>query len=162
VKAAESFEGLEQTFFGTRNYLETNQDSIGLGKLFDRDPLYPLTLTDSGVTVVAEELVPVLKKFRPDAIVTLSSKNKNSDHKMAFKAVRKAIKMLRTARPPKHYVVLEPGESAEIAIGDEFTASVKRSAMQSYADFIAITDTTFDFGTGEIRFSDQEKLRLVN
>jgi N-acetyl-1-D-myo-inositol-2-amino-2-deoxy-alpha-D-glucopyranoside deacetylase len=162
VKAAEVFEGLEKSFFGTRNYLETNQDSIGLGKLLDRDPLYPLTLTGSGVTVVAEELVPVLKKFRPDAIVTLSSKNKNSDHKMAFKAVRKAIKMLRTSRPPKHFVVLEPGESAEISIGDEYTASVKRTAMKHYADFVALTEQTFDFGTGEIRFSEQEKLRLVN
>ncbi len=162
VKAAEVFEGLEQSFFGTRNYLETDQDSIGLGKLFDRDPLYPLTLTGSGVTVVAEELVPVMKRFRPDAIVTLSSKNQNSDHKMAFRAVRKAIKMLRTSRPPKHFVVLEPGESAEISIGDEYTSSLKRSAMQNYADFIALTEKTFDFGTGEIRFSEQEKLRLVN
>ncbi len=162
VKAAEVFEGLEQRFFGTRNYLETNQDSIGLGKLFDRDPLYPLTLTGSGVTVVAEELVPVLKQFRPDAIVTLSSKNKNSDHRMAFKAVRKAIKMLRTSRPPKHFVVLEPGESAELSIGYEYTANVKRAAMKHYADFVALTEQTFDFGTGEIRFSDQEKLHVVN
>lgn len=160
--AVESFEGLEHTFFGIRNYLETNQDSIGFGKILDRDPLYPLTLTGSGVTVVAEELVPVLKKFRPDAIVTLSGSNKNSDHKMAFKAVRKAIKMLRTSRPPKHYVVLEPGVTGELSFGDEHTTRVKKSAMQSYSDFVAVTDSTFDYGTGEIRFSEQEKLRLVS
>lgn len=161
LDAVASFEGLEQTFFGTRNYLETNQDSTGLGKLFDRDPLYPLTLTGSGKTVVAEELVPVLKSFRPDAVVTLSPKNPNTDHKMAYKAVRKAIRMLKTSRPPKHYVVLERGDSGEIAIGDEYTAKAKKSAMQSYADFVTLTDQTFDYGTGPIQFKEKETLRLV-
>ncbi len=161
LEAVAAFDGLEHSFFGTRSYLETDQDSTGLGKIFDRDPLYPLTLTGSGVTVVAEELVPVLKRFRPDTVVTLSRKNQHSDHKMAFKAVRKAIKMLKTSRPPKHFVVLESGESSEIRIGDDHTAAIKRQAMRSYENFVTINDKTFDFGTGEIKFSEQEKLRLV-
>ena len=161
LRAIESFEGLEHTFFGTRAYLETSQDSTGLGKIFDRDPLYPLTLTGSGATVVAEELVPVLKRFRPDTVVTLSPKNPHSDHKMAYKAVKKAIKLLKTSRPPKHFVVAEAGDSAEVRIGDSSTASIKKHAMASYADFVAISENSFDFGTGEIKFSEQEKLRLV-
>lgn len=161
LRAIEAFDGLEHSFFGTRAYLETDQDSTGLGKFFDRDPLYPLTLTGSGVTVVADELVPVLKRFRPDAIVTLSPKNPHSDHKMAYRAVKKAIKLLKTSRPPKHFVVVESGEASEIQIGDDYTASVKRQAMKNYADFVNVTETTFDFGTGEIKFSEQEKLRLV-
>jgi hypothetical protein len=33
--------------------------------------------------------------------------------------------------------------------------------MRSYENFVTINDKTFDFGTGEIKFSEQENLRLV-
>ena len=160
--AIEAFPGLEHQFFGTRAYLETDQDSTGFGRVSNPDPLYNLTLTGSGVKVVRDELVPVLKKFRPDAVVTLSVKNPNSDHRMAFKAVRGAIKALKASKPPKHWVVVEPGQKYEAQVGSSQTEPQKHKAVSAYSDFVTIKATTFDYGTGEIKFSEPEKLRLVS
>ena len=160
--AIEAFPGLEHQFFGTRAYLETDQDSTGFGRVSNPDPLYNLTLTGSGVKVVRDEFVPVLKKFRPDAVVTLSAKNPNSDHRMAFKAVRSAIKALKASKPPKHWVVVEPGQKYEAQVGSSQTEPQKHKAVSAYSDFVTIKATTFDYGTGDIKFSEPEKLRLVS
>lgn len=160
--ALEAFPGLQHEFFGTRAYRETNQDSVGLKRILNPDPLYNLTLTGSGVKVVGDELISVLKRFRPGAVVTLSSKNPHSDHRMAEKAVRKAIKALKAAKPPKHYVVVEPGQKHDVAVGSSQTQAQKRQAILSYQDFVTISADTYDYGTGPIKFSDPEKLRLVS
>ena len=160
--ALEVFSGLKHQFFGTRSYLETDPESTGLGRITSPDPLYNLTLTGSGVKVVRDELVPVLKNFRPDVVVTLSGKNPHPDHKMAFKAARDAIKALKANKPPRHWVVVEPGQKYDAQVGSSQTEPVKRKAVAAYHDFVIITGATYDYGTGEIKFSEPEKLRLVS
>ena len=160
--AVEAFPGLQHQFFGNRAYLETIQESTGFGRLSNPDPLYNLTLTGSGVKVVRDELVPVLKNFRPDALVTLSAKNPNSDHKMAFKAVRAAIRAIKASKPPKHWVVVEPGQKYDAQVGYSQTGPQKQKAVSVYQDFVSVKAATYDYGTGEIKFSETEKLRLVS
>lgn len=161
ASAVDVFEGLEQQFLGVRAYLETDPSSTGFGRITNPDPLYNLTLTGSGVKVVRDELIPVLKGFRPDSVLTLSKQNPHPDHKMAFKAVSRAIAALKTARPPKHYFVVEPGQKFDLAVGTSESEQVKRKAVGWYRDFVAITKETYDYGTGPIKFSEPEKLRLV-
>jgi len=160
--AIEAFPGLQHQFLGTRSYLETPQESTGLKRISNPDPLYNLTLTGSGVKVVRDELVPVLKNFRPDVVVTLSSKSPNTDHKMAFKAVRAALRSIKASKPPKHWVVVEPGQKYEAQVGSSQTEPQKHKAVSVYQDFVTIKSTTYDYGTGELKFSEPEKLRLVS
>jgi N-acetyl-1-D-myo-inositol-2-amino-2-deoxy-alpha-D-glucopyranoside deacetylase len=155
------FDGLEQQFLGVRAYLETDPSSTGIGRITNPDPLYNLTLTGSGVKAVRDELVPVLKAFRPDTVLTLSRQNSHPDHKMAFRAASKAIAALKTSRPPKHFVVVEPGQKFDLAIGSSESETLKRKAVGWYRDFVTITKDTYDYGTGAIKFSESEKLRLV-
>jgi len=159
--ALQAFPGLEHSFFGTRSYLETDPDSVGLGRIFSPDPHYNMTLVGGGKRIVADELVKVLKNFRPDSVVTLSSKNLNPDHKMAFKATRLAIKSLSASKPPKHFVVGEPGTQSAIKVGNDDSAKAKRKAISAYGDFVKLTPDTYDYGTGELKFSEPETLRLV-
>jgi N-acetyl-1-D-myo-inositol-2-amino-2-deoxy-alpha-D-glucopyranoside deacetylase len=161
ASAVDVFEGLEQQFLGVRAYLETDPSSTGFGRITNPDPLYNLTLTGSGVKVVRDELIPVLKGFRPDSVLTLSKQNSHPDHKMAFKAASRAIAALRTSRPPKHYVVAEPGQKFDLSVGTTESEVLKRKAVGWYRDFVAITKETYDYGTGPIKFSEPEKLRLV-
>ena len=135
---------------------------MGFGRITSPDPLYNLTLTGSGVKVVRDELIPVLKKFRPDSVVTLSGRNSHSDHKLSFRAVRSAIRALKASKPPRHWVVVEPGHKHDVKVGSGETEAQKRKAIAAYSDFVTIKPATYDYGTGDIKFSDPEKLRLVS
>jgi hypothetical protein len=62
--------------------------------------------------------------------------------------------------PPKHYVVVEPGSKFDLSVGDQLSEKAKRQAVAAYADFVKMSSDTYDYGTGELSFSEPEKLKL--
>jgi N-acetyl-1-D-myo-inositol-2-amino-2-deoxy-alpha-D-glucopyranoside deacetylase len=62
-------------------------------------------------------------------------------------------------KAPQFWVIAEPGEKFDVAIGDAKTAKIKRAALEAHSSQISIFAETFAVSSTEIRYDEPERIR---
>lgn len=156
---------VQHAFAGTRAYLDSGMRISALGKPTRKRMLDEMSLVAVSTSVVADDIYQVMKKFRPDAVVTY---NRNGgfghpDHKKTHEATAMALRWYskdNNGRGPTFWVTAEPGERYEVEVGSPETAVVKKAALEAHASQVGIGSDTYWLVQGkEIRYDQPERLR---
>jgi N-acetyl-1-D-myo-inositol-2-amino-2-deoxy-alpha-D-glucopyranoside deacetylase len=155
-------------FAGTRAYLDSGFRLSAFGKPVKPKNLDELSLAAVHVAVVADDIYQVLREFKPDTVVTYNRKGGfgHPDHKMAHEGT--AIALRRVAREnsrkaPEFWVITDPGEKADVEIGNAKTASVKKEALAAHASQVSVAAETYSIVPGkDIRYDAPEGLRRAS
>lgn len=159
---------VQHSFAGTRAYLDSGMRISAFGKPTRKRVLDEMSLAAVSTAVVAEDILKVIKSFRPDAIVTY---NRNGgyghpDHKKAHEATAMALRAYqkqRSGRSPQLWVIAEKGERAEVKVGNAETAKVKKSALEAHASQVGIGAETYWLVEGKAaRYDEPERLRRAS
>jgi N-acetyl-1-D-myo-inositol-2-amino-2-deoxy-alpha-D-glucopyranoside deacetylase len=154
---------LQHSFAGTRAFLDSGMRINPMGRPTKHSRTDEMALAAASTSVIAEDIERVMHEFKPDAILTYNAKGGygHPDHKMAHHATAMAIRHYRRQkrRAPQFWVIAEPGERFEIAIGDAKTAKFKRAALEAHSSQISIFAETFAVSSSEIRFDEPERIR---
>ncbi|MFM6966944.1 MAG: PIG-L family deacetylase [Rhodoluna sp.] len=155
---------LQHAFAGTRAYLDSGMRLTATGKPAKKRRVDELSLSAASTPVIAEDIIRVMLNFKPDAVVTYNAKGGygHPDHKQAHHATAMALRQYRRARrrAPQLWVIAEPGERAEISIGDAKTAAFKKAALEAHASQVAVGAETYAVVPGnEIRYDAPERFR---
>jgi N-acetyl-1-D-myo-inositol-2-amino-2-deoxy-alpha-D-glucopyranoside deacetylase len=122
-----------------------------------------MALASASTAVIAEDIERVMNEFKPDAILTYNSKGGygHPDHKMAHHATAMAIRHYRRQkrRAPQFWVIAEPNERFDVAIGDAKTAKFKRAALEAHSSQVSIFPETYSIGATETRYDAPERIR---
>ena len=154
---------VQREFAGTRHYLDSGMRINAMGKPTRKRILDEMSLVAVATAVIADDILAVMKSFRPDAVVTYNSKGGfgHPDHKKAYDATTLAIrKFAKSHRAPQFWTIAEPGERWDAEVGGKDTASVKKTALSAYNSQVLINDQTYALVAGkETRFDSPERLR---
>lgn len=155
---------LTQDFAGTRAYLDSGMRLTAMGKPAKKRRLDEMSLAAAGTAVIAEDIMSVLVSFKPDAVITYNSKGGygHPDHRQAYQATAMALRQYRRARrrAPQFWVIAEPNERFDVAIGDANTAKFKKAALEAHASQVAVNGETYSVVPGtDIRYDAPERLR---
>ena len=157
---------LHHSFAGTRAFLDSGMRINPMGRPTKKHRTDEMALASASTAVIAEDIERVIKDFKPDAILTYNSKGGygHPDHKMAHQATAMAIRQYRrqTRRAPQFWVIAEPGEKFDVAIGDAKTAKFKRAALEAHSSQVSIFAETYSVSNAEIRYDAPEKIRKAN
>ncbi|MEY3538468.1 MAG: hypothetical protein RL645_1282 [Actinomycetota bacterium] len=159
---------LKHKFAGTRAYLDSGMRINLLGKPAKARDLDEMSLVAAGSQVIADDILNELKAFKPDAVVTYNAKGGfgHPDHVLAHRATASALRQYarsRRGRAPQFWVIAEPGERADISVGNEQTAAIKRTALEAHASQVSISGETYSLVAGkETRFDAPERFRKAN
>ena len=160
--------GVKHAFAGTRAYLDSGMRVNMFGRPAKPRDLDEMALSAAGTQVIADDILRVLKDFKPDAVVTYNSKGGfgHPDHVLAHRATASAVRQyarLRKGRAPQMWVIAEPGERAEVSVGDAKTAVIKKAALEAHASQVSIQAETYSLAPGkETRFDEPERFRRIN
>lgn len=159
---------LQHSFAGTRAFLDSGMRINAMGKPTKKHRIDEMSLAAAGTAVIAEDILTVIKDFKPDAVITYNSKGGfgHPDHKMAHQATAMALRQYRRARKgkgPQFWVIAESGERFDVEIGGLKTAPFKKSALEAHASQVSIFPETYSVVRGkEIRYDSPERLRKAN
>jgi len=155
-------------FAGTRAYLDSGVRIGNLGTPTTPAKLDQMSLAAVSTPVIADDILQVMKSFKPDSVITYNSKGGygHPDHKKAHDATAMAMRQYRkqlVGKRPKFWVIAEPGERATVAIGGEKTAEIKKAALSAHGSQVTIKRDTYSVADGvEFRFDMPERLRLAS
>jgi len=155
-------------FAGTRAYLDSGMRISNLGTPTTPARLDQMSLAAVSTPVIADDIVQVMKSFKPDAVITYNSRGGygHPDHKKTFDATAMAMRQYRKSgvgKKPKFWVIAEPGERSTVSIGGEKTAELKKAALSAHASQVTIKRDTYSVADGvEFRFDMPERLRLAS
>lgn len=154
---------LQHSFAGTRAFLDSGMRINQMGRPTKKSRTDEMALAAASTAVIAEDIERVMKSFKPDALLTYNAKGGygHPDHKMAHRATAMAIRHYRrqNKKAPQFWVLAEPNERFDVAIGDAKTAKFKRAALEAHSSQISIFAETFSVATAEIRYDAPEKIR---
>lgn len=154
---------LQHSFAGTRAFLDSGMRINQMGRPTKKSRTDEMALAAASTAVIAEDIERVINEFKPDAILTYNAKGGygHPDHKMAHHATAMAIRHYRRQkkRAPQFWVLAEPKERFDVAIGDAKTAVFKRAALEAHSSQVSIFAETFSIGSTEIRYDAPEKIR---
>jgi len=154
---------VKHEFAGTRHYLDSGVRLNSWGKPTRKRILDEMSLAAVATAVIADDILKVMNKFKPDAVVTYNSKGGfgHPDHKKAYDATTMAIrKYAKSNKPPQLWTIAEPGERFDAAIGGPKTAARKKAALSAHASQVLINEETYSLVSGkETRFDAPERLR---
>ncbi len=158
---------LQHAFAGTRAYLDSGMRMTPLGKPAKPRRLDELALSSASTPIIAEDIVRVMNAFKPDAVITYNAKGGygHPDHKQAHQATAMALRQFRRTRrrAPQFWVIAEPNERFEVAIGDANTAKIKKAALEAHASQVTVNSETYSVVPGhEIRYDAPERIRRAN
>lgn len=157
---------VKHAFAGTRSYLDSGMRINSFGRPARKRMLDEMSLSAAATQVIADDILKVLKDFRPDAVVTYNRKGGfgHPDHKKAYEATAMAIRQYSKAhRAPALWVIAEPGERADVSVGTAATAQVKKRALEAHASQVQTFDKTYSLVVGkEIEYLEPERLKLSN
>lgn len=157
---------LQHSFAGTRAFLDSGMRINAMGRPTKKHRTDEMSLASASTAVIAEDIERVIKEFKPDAILTYNSKGGygHPDHKMAHQATAMAIRQYRRARKraPQFWVLAEPGEHFDVAIGNQTTAKFKRAALEAHSSQVSIFAETYSVSNSEIRYDEPERIRKAN
>lgn len=160
--------GVKHAFAGTRAYQDSGMRINMFGRPAKPKDLDEMALSAAGTQVIADDILRILKDFKPDAVVTYNSKGGfgHPDHVLAHRATASAVRQyarLRNGRAPQMWVIAEPGERADVSVGNSATAAIKKAALEEHASQVAIQAETYSLAPGkETRFDQPERFRKVN
>lgn len=158
---------VQHRFAGTRAYLDSGLRINAFGKPAKAKDLDEMALAAVTPSVIADEVIKAIKDFRPEAVITY---NRNGgfghpDHKAAFEGTALALRKIAKAkqgRAPKFWVIAEPGERFDVAIGNEATTQVRKAAIGAHASQVVLNAETFALvPTQEHRYDAPDRLRLI-
>lgn len=155
----------QHSFAGTRAYLDSGFRINAVGKPAKVKHLDELSLSAVNVAVVADDIYAVIKDFKPDMVVTYNRKGGfgHPDHRMAHEASAMALRRIAKEsrrRAPEFWVIAERGERADVSIGTEKTAQVKKEALSAHASQVAVNAETYSITPGkELRYDQPERLK---
>ncbi|MEN9606621.1 MAG: hypothetical protein RL605_449 [Actinomycetota bacterium] len=160
--------GVKHKFAGTRAYLDSGMRVNLFGRAAKPRDLDEMSLTAAGSQVIADDILAELKSFKPDAVVTYNAKGGygHPDHVVAHRATASALRQYaraRRGRAPQFWVIAEPGERAEVSVGNAETAKIKRAALEAHASQVSISGEGYSLVEGkETRFDAPERFRRTN
>jgi N-acetyl-1-D-myo-inositol-2-amino-2-deoxy-alpha-D-glucopyranoside deacetylase len=154
---------LHHSFAGTRAFLDSGMRINSMGRPTKKNRTDEMALASASTAVIAEDIERVMNEFKPDAILTYNSKGGygHPDHKMAHHATAMAIRHYRRQkrRAPQFWVIAEPNERFDVAIGDAKTAKFKRAALEAHSSQVSIFPETYSIGATETRYDAPERIR---
>ncbi len=154
---------LHHSFAGTRAFLDSGMRINGMGRPTKKNRTDEMALASASTAVIAEDIERVMNEFKPDAILTYNSKGGygHPDHKMAHHATAMAIRHYRRQkrRAPQFWVLAEPKERFDVAIGDAKTAKFQRAALEAHSSQVSIFAETYSIGSTETRYDGPERIR---
>lgn len=159
---------VKHKFAGTRAYLDSGMRISLFGRPAKPKDLDEMSLSAAGSQVIADDILRELQTFKPDAVVTYNAKGGfgHPDHVLAHRATASAIRQYarsRKGRAPQFWVIAEPGERADVSIGDAKTAEIKKTALEAHASQVAISGETYSLVAGkDTRFDAPERFRRAN
>lgn len=155
-------------FAGTRAYLDSGVRIGNLGVPTTPLRLDEMSLSAVSTPVVADDIFQAMQSFKPDAVITYNSKGGwgHPDHKKTHDATAMAMRRYRKqvrGKKPAFWVIAEPGERANVSVGGEKTADLKKAALSAHASQVSIHRDTYSVVDGiEFRFDQPERLRLAS
>ena len=157
---------VQHSFAGTRAYLDSGMRINALGRPTRKRILDEMSLVAVATPVIADDIVGVMKSFRPDAVITYNRKGGfgHPDHKKAYEATSMAIrKYSKDHRAPQFWTIAEPGEHSDVKVGGADTAAVKKAALSAHASQVLVMEDSYSLVAGkEIRYDAPEKLRRAS
>ncbi|MEN9603385.1 MAG: hypothetical protein RL545_74, partial [Actinomycetota bacterium] len=157
---------VKHKFAGTRAYLDSGMRINALGRPTRKRILDEMSLVAVATPVIADDIVAVMKSFRPDAVITYNRKGGfgHPDHKKAYEATSMAIrKYSKDHRAPQFWTIAEPGEHSDVKVGGVETAAVKKAALSAHASQVLVMEDSYALVAGkEIRYDAPEKLRRAS
>jgi N-acetyl-1-D-myo-inositol-2-amino-2-deoxy-alpha-D-glucopyranoside deacetylase len=157
---------VQHSFAGTRAYLDSGMRINALGRPTRKRILDEMSLVAVATPVIADDIVAVMKSFRPDAVITYNRKGGfgHPDHKKAYEATSMAIrKYSKDHRAPQFWTIAEPGEHSDVKVGGVETAAVKKAALSAHASQVLVMEDSYALVAGkEIRYDAPEKLRRAS
>ena len=157
---------VQHTFAGTRAYLDSGMRVNSFGRPTRKRILDERSLVAVATAVIADDIVAIMEKFRPDAVITYNRKGGfgHPDHRKAYDATTMAIrKYAKTSRAPQFWTIAEPGEHFDVSVGGKETAAVKKAALSAHGSQVLVLDETYALVSGkETRYDAPEKLRKAS
>ncbi len=159
---------VKHAFAGTRAYLDSGMRIGSFGKPKRKKRLDEMALAAVSTSVIAEDIMKVMKDFKPDALLTYNRKGGfgHPDHKVAHEATAMAARLWngkKMGRPVDFWVIAEPREAFDAEIGDAKTAQVKKRALEAHASQVSISNETYSVVPGkEIRYDRPERVRKAS
>lgn len=158
--------GADFKLLGTRAYKDTGLRVNSMGRVGRPRRISELSLASVSVKVVAGELVRVMKDFRPDSVVTYNARGGfgHPDHKATHHATVLALRQYRPkGRPPKFWVIAEPGERFDHEVQGAPTVEQKRRALLAHRSQVLVSGDEYSFTRDEShRIDEPERFRLTN
>jgi N-acetyl-1-D-myo-inositol-2-amino-2-deoxy-alpha-D-glucopyranoside deacetylase len=169
LKNALAVLGVKQhKFAGTRAYLDSGFRLSAFGKPVKPKNLDELSLAAVNVAVIADDIYQVLREFKPDSVITYNRKGGfgHPDHKMAHEGTAMAMRRMareNSRKAPEFWVITDPGEKADVEIGNAKTAVIKKEALAAHASQVSVSAETYSIVPGkEIRYDAPEGLRRAS
>jgi N-acetyl-1-D-myo-inositol-2-amino-2-deoxy-alpha-D-glucopyranoside deacetylase len=165
-EAIKNYPGLKHSFAGTRAYLDSGARLNSMGKLAKPRNLDDLALAATSPSVIADDIIGVMREFKPDAVLTYNRKggNNHPDHKVAHEATAMAVRKIsrKIRRAPEFWVIAGRNEKFDVAIGGKETAAVKKAALEAHASQIDAGENSYSVSNGEVlKYSEPEHIRLA-
>ena len=158
--------GADFKILGTRAYKDTGMRVNAWGRVGRPRRISELSLASASIKVVATELVRVLKDFRPDNVVTYNAKGGfgHPDHKATHHATVLALRQYRPkGRPPRLWVIAEPGERYDFEVLGEPTKEQKRQALVAHRSQVLVSGDEYSFARDELHQIDApERFRMTS
>lgn len=163
AQALDALGGPQHRFLGVRRYLDSGVRRTGAGNLKVQRPIDNRSLAAAGTKVVADEILQVLRDFRPDAVLTYGADGLTGhpDHKITHAATVAAVRGYRTRGVRPDLWQISSLARAQVRVGSSRTASVKRDAIAAHRSQIAEAGSQFRIGEVLIDPSQQEGLRVL-
>jgi N-acetyl-1-D-myo-inositol-2-amino-2-deoxy-alpha-D-glucopyranoside deacetylase len=152
--------GPQHRFAGTRAYLDSGYRVNAWGQLGKPRDLDELSLAATATSIIAADILTVMREFRPDTVITHHSRGASvhPDYRAAHLATAMAIRKYRAENvPPDFFVTVESGRRADVEITDR-TASAKRAALTAHRSQVQIDREGFKRGGQSDKFLNPEKL----
>lgn len=167
-KALAAFGDVKHKFAGTRAYLDSGMRLTAFGKPAKPKNLDEMSLSAVSTAVISEDILAAMNEFKPDTVVTYNSNGGygHPDHKKAHEATAMALRKYAKShrgRAPKFFVIAEPGQRADVQIGDAKTAVIKKAALEAHSSQVATFAETYSIVPGrELRYDAKERLRRAS
>ncbi len=167
-EALAAFGDVKHAFAGTRAYLDSGMRLNPFGKPAKPRKLDEMALSAASTSVIADDILRVIKDFKPDAVLTYNRKGGfgHPDHKMAHEATAMAVRQYtkqRNGRGPAFWVIAEPGERFDVQIGNESSAVIKKAALEAHSSQVSVGAETYSVVAGkEFRYDRTERLRKAS
>ncbi|MFM7014137.1 MAG: PIG-L deacetylase family protein [Actinomycetota bacterium] len=166
--ALAEYGNVKSKFAGTRAYLDSGMRFNVFGKPAKRRRVDEMALSSVSTAVISDDIYQVLIDFKPDAVITYNRKGGfgHPDHKKAHEATAMALRRFGRnlkSKAPQFWVIAEPGERADVKIGNEKTTPIKKAALEQHASQVGVGSETFWVVPGEeTRYDSPERLRKAS